>query len=315
MKIAILDDFQCAARKSADWSSVDARANVTVFSDHLMDVDALATQLQSFDAICLMRERTPVNHALLTRLPNLKYIGSTGPSNASIDLDAAKKQGITVTYTDGVGNGAPELTWALIMASARHILVETQSIHSGGWQLTVGEDLEGATLGIIGLGRIGTKIAAIGGVFGMRVIAWSENLTVEKAQAAGAQLVDKETLLRESDWLTLHLVLSERSRSIIDASDLTLMKPSAWLVNTSRGPLINEAALIDALTRRTIGGAALDVFDTEPLSLSHPFRYMENVIATPHIGYVTRRAYKVFYQQSVDNLVAWMNGDPIRIMN
>jgi phosphoglycerate dehydrogenase-like enzyme len=315
MKIAIIDDFQGAALESADWSPVEALAEVTVFRDHLTDIDALVLRLQSFDAICVMRERTPFNHALLTRLPNLKYIGSNAPSNASIDIDTAKKMGVTVTYTDGVGNGAPELAWALIMASARHIPVETHSLRNGGWQLTVGQDLEGATLGIMGLGRIGTKIAAIGRVFGMRVIAWSENLTAEKAQAAGVELVDKETLLRQSDWLTVHLVLSQRSRLIIDASDLALMKPSAWLVNTSRGPLVNETALIDALKRRTIAGAALDVFDNEPLAPSHPFRTMDNVIATPHLGYVTRRTYNVFFQQAVDNLAAWLKGDPIRTMS
>jgi phosphoglycerate dehydrogenase-like enzyme len=315
MKLAILDDFQGVALQSADWAPVSARADITVFRDHLDDIDALAERLYPFDALCVMRERTPISRALMERLPNLKYVGSNAPRNASIAMQAAKERGITVTFTDGVGNGAPELTWALILAAARHVPIETQTFRAGGWQSTIGQDLEGSTLGVMGLGRIGTRVATIGRAFGMRVISWSENLTDERAQAAGVERVDKKTLLRESDWLTLHLVLSERSRGIIGAEDLSVMKSSAWLVNTSRGPLVNDTALIDALGRHVIAGAALDVFDVEPLPASHPLRHMENVIATPHLGYVTSRTYGVFYHQAVENLVAWLDGNPIRTMS
>lgn len=313
-KIAILDDYQQVALNSADWSAVQARAEVTVFQDHLDDVDALGERLLPFDAVCVMRERTPLTAEILARLPNLKFIGSNGLRNASIDLAVARARGVVVSSTGGRGNGAPELTWALILAAARHVPAEVASFRSGGWQVGVGADLEGATLGIMGLGKIGARVAAVGRAFGMKVIAWSENLTSDAAEAAGATLVDKSTLLGEADWLTLHLVLSERSRGIIGAEELRLMKPTAWLVNTSRGPLVDEAALVDALTRRAIAGAALDVFDTEPLPRDHPLRSLDNVVATPHLGFVTKGTYKVFYEETVENLLAWMDGSPIRLM-
>ncbi|MFP1722625.1 D-2-hydroxyacid dehydrogenase family protein [Lonsdalea quercina] len=314
LKIAILDDYQGVALASADWSAVQSRANITVFRDHLADESALIARLRPFDALCVMRERTPLTARLLARLPNLKFIASTSARNASIDIAAARAQGITVSATQGRGNGAPELTWALLLAAARHLPAECASLRSGGWQVGIGADLEGSTLGILGLGKIGARVAAIGRAFGMNVMAWSQNLTPEAAQAAGVTWVDKATLLRESDWLSLHLVLSERTRGIIGASDLALMKPTAWLINTSRGPLVDEAALIEALSQQTLAGAALDVFSSEPLPDNHPFRTLNNVIATPHIGFVTHHTYRVFYEETVQNLQAWLDGSPTRVM-
>ncbi|MDQ0469443.1 D-2-hydroxyacid dehydrogenase family protein [Labrys wisconsinensis] len=314
IEIAVLDDYQGAALDSADWSAVRARAGVTVFRDHVDDPAALVQRLAGFDAVCVMRERTPLPAAVLERLPRLRFIASTGTRNASLDLAAARARGIIVSATRSAANGAPELTWALIHAAARHIPAEAASLRAGGWQVGVGADLAGSTLAIMGLGAIGSRVAAVGRAFGMTVIAWSQNLTAEAAAAAGAVLVDKATLLREADWLTIHLVLSERSRGIVGAGDLALMKPSAWLINTSRGPLVDEAALVDALERRAIAGAALDVFDREPLPPAHPFRRLANVLATPHVGFVTRRTYALFYGETVENLLAWLDGAPIRVM-
>ncbi|MHC1481347.1 D-2-hydroxyacid dehydrogenase family protein [Frateuria aurantia] len=314
-KIAILDDFQRVALQSADWSPLATRAELTVFSDHLDDQDALAARLAPFDAVCLMRERTPLRAELLERLPRLKFIGSNGARNLSIDVPAAQRLGIQVSATSGKGNGAPELTWALLLAAARQLPAEQASLRAGGWQTGLGVDLEGSTLGLLGLGQIGARVARVALAFGMNVIAWSPHLTEEAAAAHGVTRVDKTTLLRTSDWLSLHLVLSERSRHIIGPAELELMKPAAWLINTSRGPLVDEAALIEALNRRSIAGAALDVFDQEPLPTGHPFRRMDNVLATPHIGFVTRETYRGFYGETVENLLAWLDGAPIRLMS
>lgn len=314
IRIAILDDYQKIALTSADWSAVEKMAEITVFQDHLTDSDSLVERLKPFDAICVMRERTPLTGDILSRLPNLKFIGSNAPYNASIDLNAARRQGVTVSATGGRGNGAPELTWALILAAARHIPAEHASMRSGGWQVGLGTDLEGGTLGLLGLGKIGARVAAIGRAFGMRVLAWSQNLTPEAARAAGATLVDKTTLLQAADWLSIHLVLSERTNGIVGAPELALMKSDAWLVNTSRGPLVDEPALIAALTQRAIAGAALDVFETEPLPGDHPFRTLDNVLTTPHVGFVTRGTYKVFYEETVENVLAWMRGSPLRVI-
>jgi phosphoglycerate dehydrogenase-like enzyme len=313
-KIAVLDDYQNVALKFADWDPVRRRAKVTVFNDNLTDTDALVTRLEPFDAICVIRERTPLPRSVLERLPNLRFIASTGARNASIDLGAARELGIAVSRTGANGTGAPELTWALILAAARHIPAETASLRGGGWQTSVGCDLSGSTLGIIGLGRIGSQIAKVGIAFGMNVVAWSQNLTDEAARAAGVRRVDKEELLRTADWVTLHLVLSERSRGIIGRRELALMKPSAWLVNTSRGPLVDEAALIDALAQGIIVGAAIDVFDTEPLPFGNQLASLPNVVATPHIGFVTENSYRVFYRDTVENILAWLDGAPIRAL-
>ena len=311
-KIAVLDDYQGVALQMADWSAVQARAEVTVFRDHLDDIDAVVQRLSPFDAVCVMRERTPFPAGLIERLPNLKFIGSTGARNGAIDLAAAKARAIPVSNTGYTSHGAMELTWALIHAAARHIPAETASFRAGGWQVGVGGDLKGRTLGIMGLGRIGQAMARVGLAFEMEVIAWSQNLTADAAAAAGVRLVDKAALMSRSDYLTLHLVLSGRSRGIVGAGDLAQMKPTAWLVNTSRGPLVDEAALLDVLERRAIAGAALDVFDIEPLPPGHRLRTLENVVASPHVGFVTTKTYETFFGDTVENLLAWMDGAPIR---
>ena len=313
-KIAILDDYQNVALKTADWSAVHDRADVTVFNDHLADADALVARLEEFEALCVMRERTPLPRSVLERLPKLRFIASTGARNASIDLDAARDLNIAVSSTGANGSGAPELTWALILAAARQIPAEVGSLRAGGWQTTVGRDLNGSTLGIIGLGRIGAQVARVGKAFGMNVIAWSQNLTEGTARTAGVTRVDKEELLGKSDWVTLHLVLSDRSRGIVGRDELNQMKSSAWLVNTSRGPLVDEDALVEALAGKTIAGAAVDVFDEEPVHAGHRLVSLPNVIATPHIGFVTECSYRIFYRETVENILAWLDGTPIRTM-
>jgi phosphoglycerate dehydrogenase-like enzyme len=306
-KIAVLDDYQSVALKMADWSAVTARAHVDVFSDHLADADLLAERLLPYDVICVMRERTPLRAALIERLPNLKLIASTGPRNASIDLKAAAARGISVVHTGYFGSPTVELAWALILAGARHIVAEAAAVRSGGWQHSIGDDLSGKALGIIGLGNLGSQVAKIGLAFGMSVIAWSQNLTAEKCAAAGATLVSKEELLRQADIVSVHLVLSERTRGLIGAGELALMKRSARLVNTSRGPIVVEAALIAALKAGQIAGAAIDVYDVEPLPVDHPYRNLDNLLATPHIGYVSRGLYERFYRDTVSNIIAWLD--------
>jgi len=306
-KIAVLDDYQGVALDLADWSVLSGRADVTVFRDHLSDPAAVIARLQPFDVVCVMRERTPLPRAILTALPRLRLIVSTGGRNASIDLDAAREQGITVCNTGGGGNGTVELTWALIHAAMRQLPAETASIRAGGWQVAVGGDLIGKTLGIVGLGRIGSGVAGEARAFEMDVVAWSPNLTQEKADAAGARLVSKADLFRTADIVTIHMVLSDRTRGLISAEDLALMKPTSWLVNTSRGPLVDEAALIEALQQRRLAGAALDVFNTEPLPANHPLRTLPNVVATGHIGFVTEASYRVFYRDTVQCIVNWLD--------
>ena len=306
IKIAILDDFQKVALAFADWTPVQAKADVSVFHDHLTDEAALIQRLLPFRVLCVMRERTPLSRPILAELPNLKLIVSTGPRNASIDIKAAEEFGIAIKHTGYVESGAPELTWALLMAIARHIPMENRNFHQGAWQTTIGTDLKGKTIGIIGLGRIGSKIAQYAKAFEMKVLAWSENLTEEKAHRAGAELVSKARLFKESDFISVHLVLSDRSKGIIQKHDFDLMKPTAYFINTSRGPLVNEAALTAALQQRTIAGAAIDVFDTEPLPSDHPLRTLDNVLGTPHIGYVTRHTYEVFYQDTVTALIEFL---------
>jgi len=307
VKIAVLDDYQGVAFEMADWSAVTARADVDVFRDHLSDADAVVERLLPYDVVCVMRERTPLGAGAIERLPNLKLIASTGPRNASIDLKAAAARGIAVVHTGYSGSPTVELTWALILAGARHIVAEATAVRSGGWQHSIGDDLSGKTLGIIGLGNLGSRVATIGLAFGMRVIAWSQNLTAEKAGAVGAALVSKEDLLRQADIVSVHLVLSARTRALIGASELALMKPSARLVNTSRGPIVVEAALIAALKSGQIAGAAIDVYDMEPLPADHPYRNLEHLLATPHIGYVSRDLYERFYRDTVSNIIAWLD--------
>jgi phosphoglycerate dehydrogenase-like enzyme len=308
MKIAILDDYQNAALKMADWSALSGRAEITVFNDHVADPSALVESLLPFDVLCVMRERTPLPRAVLQRLPRLKLIASTGSRNASIDMEAAKELGITVTATGYRSSPTIELTWALILASLRGIVHENNSIRNGGWQKSVGQDLSGKTLGVVGLGNIGGQVARIGLAFGMKIIAWSQNMTPEIAEAAGARLVSKDELFRQADIVTIHLVLSSRTKGLVGAVELGLMKPTSRLINTSRGPIVDEPSLIKALRSHAIAGAAIDVFDEEPLPALHPFRSMDNVLATPHIGYVSESLYLTFYGDSLANITAWLDG-------
>src|ERR1700730_15196133 len=307
INVAVLDDYQGVAMSIVDWSKVSDRANITVFNDHLADENAVAERLASFDVVCIMRERTPMPGSLLRRLPKLKLIASTGPRNASIDLAAAAERGIAIAHTGYTSAPTIELTWALILASARHISSEAASVRGGGWQHTLGDDLAGKTLGILGLGNVGSGVAKVGLAFGMNVIAWSKNLTSAVATAGGGRLVAKEDLLRTADVISIHMVLSARTKGLIGAAELALMKPSARLINTSRGPLVVEAALLDALSNHRIAGAAIDVFDIEPLPEDHPYRRVENLLATPHIGYGTRGLYERFYRDSVANISAWLD--------
>jgi len=306
-KIAVLDDYQNAALESADWSVIRDRADITVFQDHLNDTDAVIERLLPFDIVCVMRERTPLPRNLVDRLPNLKFIASTGPVNASIDVVAAADRGIIVSHTGYRSDPAIDLTWALILASARNIVAESNSMRSGGWQRTVGTELRGKTLGVLGLGRVGSEVARIGRAFGMDLIAWSQNMTPEAAHAAGAVLVSKDELFEQADILTIHLVLSDRTRSLVGAAELAKMKPTARLINAARGPIVDEQALISAVRNKQIAGAAIDVFDIEPLPASHPFRTLDNVLATPHIGYVSQGLYRTFYEDSVSNIRKWLD--------
>jgi phosphoglycerate dehydrogenase-like enzyme len=307
VNIAVLDDYQGVALQLADWSAVTARARVIVFNDHLSDADAVVERLLPFDVVCVMRERTPLRRAIIEKLPRLKLIASTALRNASIDIAAASERGISVAHTSYTSTPTVELTWALILAGARHLVAENASLRAGGWQRCIGDDLAEKTLGIIGLGNIGSQVAKVALAFGMKVIAWSQNLSEQTAAAAGARLVSKAELLRDADVVSIHLVLSSRTSGLIGAAELELMKPSARLINTSRGPIIVEAALIDALTTGRIAGAAIDVFDSEPLPPQHPYRRIENILATPHIGYVSRGLYERFYRDTVANIIAWLD--------
>ena len=314
VRIAVLDDYQGVALEMADWSVLAPDAEVSVFRDPVSAVDALARRLDGFDIISIMRERTRFGRELLERLPKLRLLVTTGQRNAAIDVAAAAELGITVCGTEGSGRATAELTWGLILALARHIPSEDRTLRSGAWQSTIGVDLAGRTLGVIGLGRLGARVAAIGRAFDMKVLAWSANLTAERAARAGADFVAKDTLLAEADFVTLHLVLSERTRGVIDAEAFELMKPTAWLINTARGPIVDEAALIGALQRRAIAGAGLDVFEREPLPADHPLCGLDNVILTPHLGYVTQDTYRSFYGQIVEDIRAFLDGQPVRLI-
>jgi phosphoglycerate dehydrogenase-like enzyme len=306
LKVAILDDYQNVALTVADWSAVAKKADITVFNDHIGQADALVERLQPFDVICVMRERTPLRRDIIERLPQLRFIASTGTRNASVDVEAATERGILVAHTGYRSTPTIEFTWALILASVRHLVRESNSIRTGGWQTSIGYELDGRVLGVLGLGNVGGQVARIGRAFGMKVIAWSQNLTEEAAVAAGAELVTRDELFRRADVLTVHVILSERTRGLIGAAELALMKPTARLINTSRGPIVDEHALIEALRTRAIAGVAIDVFDTEPLPANHPFRSLENVLATPHIGFVAEDLYRAFYGDAAAAIRAWI---------
>lgn len=313
--VAILDDYQGVALDVANWPALDGRLSVSAFTDHLADIDDLVDRLAPFTVVVAMRERTSFPRELLARLPGLRLIVTTGMRNKAIDLAAARELGITVSGTDLVGSSTVELTWALIMAIARDIPGEDRRTREGVWQSTLPLLLEDSTLGILGLGRIGQRIAALARAFGMTVVAWSENLTEESAAAHGAERVSKSELFRRSDILTIHTLLSHRTRGLVGAADLELLGPAGYLVNTSRGPIVDEGALVAALRGGVIGGAALDVFDIEPLPAGHPLLSTPRTILSPHVGFVSRRAYRIGYGQAVEDIVRWLDGDPIRVLN
>jgi phosphoglycerate dehydrogenase-like enzyme len=307
MKIAILDDYQNVALRMADWSPVARRAEIAVFNDHVADPDSLIERLLPFDVICVMRERTPLSREVIESLPRLKLIASTGSRNASIDVVAAGERGIRITTTGYRSTPTIEMTWALILACERNIVQESNSVRAGGWQTSIGRELDGKVLGVLGLGNIGGQVARIGRAFGMQVIAWSQNLTAEIAEAAGATRVSKDELFRQADIVTIHVILSDRTRSLVGSREIALMRPTSRLINTSRGPIVDEASLIEALQSRRIAGAALDVFDREPLPADHPFRHLDNVLATPHIGYVGEHLYRTFYGDVAAAVAAWLD--------
>jgi phosphoglycerate dehydrogenase-like enzyme len=307
-RVAVLDDYQNVALSLADWSGLNGRATVTAFNDHLADSDGVVERLKPFDIVCVMRERTPMTRAIIERLPKLRLIASTATRNASIDLKAAEERGVQVVHTGYTSAPTIELTWALILGSARNLVAENASLRGGGWQQSVGDDVAGRTLGVLGLGNVGGAVAQIGNAFGMKVIAWSQNLTIDRAAEVGATLVSRDEVFREADVVTIHLVLSGRTRGLVGAAELALMKPTSRLINTSRGPIVVEADLIAALKDKIIAGAAIDAFDQEPLPLDHPFRALPNLLATPHIGYVSRGLYARFYQDTATNICRWLDG-------
>jgi phosphoglycerate dehydrogenase-like enzyme len=312
MKIAILDDYQNVATSLADWDSLDAE--VVVFTKPFTDADEVVRRLAGFGVLVAMRERTRFPAEVLERLTALRLLVSTGPANAAIDVAAARRLGVTVCGTGYASHPTAEHTWALILGAARNLVAEADSMRSGGWQVSVGAGLHGKTLGVLGLGRLGSSVARIGQAFGMATIAWSQNLTPEKAAEHGVHAVSKEQLFAESDVLSIHVVLSERTRGLAGAAELRSMKPTALLVNTSRGPVIDEDALVDILRERRIRGAAIDVFGTEPLPADHPLRSLSNALLTGHVGYVTSELYETFYQDAVADIAAFRAGNPIRLM-
>ena len=314
-KIAILDDYQNVALEMAEWRSLPDDATVDVYAEHVFDEDQLAVRLAGYDAVVAMRERTPFPRRLLERLPDLRLLITAGMRNASIDVDAATELGITVCGTEGLPYPTAELTWGLILAIARRVPEEDKATREGRWQVTLGEGLHGKTLGVIGLGRLGSQVAVVGKTFGMEVIAWSQNLTRERADEIGATLVTKDQLLARSDYVTIHLVLSDRTRGLLGTSALSSMKSTAYLINTSRGPIVDEDALVDAIQSGAIAGAGLDVFDQEPLAANHPLRNLDNTVITPHMGYVTVETYKIFYGHALENVQAFLDGAPLRTIN
>ena len=317
LRCTILDDYQGAALSMADWSPIQDKVDLQVLREHITREDELVTALEQSDIIVAMRERTPFRKSLLQRLPNLKLLITTGKRNPSIDVPFAIEQGVVVCGTDGSSNATSELAWALILGLAKNLLAENTALQKRGpWQSTISTDLSGSTLGILGLGRIGSQVAQIGRAFGMDVIAWSQNLTTEQAESVGARLaLSKEALLRESDFVSIHLVLGDRTRGLIGEKELNLMKRSAYLINTSRSGIIDQTALLHALKHGLIAGAGLDVFDVEPLPDDDPFRSLPNVLATPHIGYVSKITYRAWFPQIVENIEAYLAGSPIRLLN
>jgi phosphoglycerate dehydrogenase-like enzyme len=313
--IALLDDYQNVALKMADWSRLQAAHRITVFNEHIKDVDTLAKALAGFEIIGIMRERTPFTRALFEKLPNLKLLITTGMRNASVDMKAAADHNVTVCGTNAGNHATAELAFGLLLSLARHLHTEFRNMREGRWQTTVGNDVRGKTLGLLGLGRLGGEVAKYAKVFGMNTIAWSQNLTTERATEAGVERVEKADLFRRADFISVHLVLSDRSRGLVSAPELALMKPTASIINTSRGPIIDANALAAALKEKRIAGAALDVYDSEPLPADHPIRSEPRAVLTPHIGYVTEETYRTFYGNMVESIDGWLAGKPVRVIS
>lgn len=318
LRCAILDDYQHVALSMADWSGIEAKIAIDRFDDHIADTDALIARLADYDIIIAMRERTAFDAERLGRLPKLKLLITTGMANASIDMAAAARLGITVAGTRGFVGSAAELTWALLMALVRHIPSEVANFRAAKnpWQLSVGRDLRGLTLGVVGLGKLGQQVATYGRAFGMNVIGWSRSNTPQKSADLGIGFAASlDELLSAADIVTLHLTLNAETKSIIGKRELDRMKPGAILLNTSRGPLVDEQAMIAALENSHLGGVGLDVFEEEPLPADHAFRRLANVVATPHLGYVTEETYRIFYRDAVEGIAAWIDGKPVRVLN
>jgi phosphoglycerate dehydrogenase-like enzyme len=314
-RCAILDDFQNVALKMADWSKVAGDVDFKAFNEHLGGPDNVVKALQDYEIVVAMRERTAFPRAVIEKLPKLKLLITTGMRNASIDMAAAADKGVTVCGTGSFGSPTSGIAIGLMLELTRHIGYENARLKAGEtWQVTIGPELEGLTLGILGLGKLGTRTALIGKAFGMRVIAWSTNLTPEKCKEAGVEYVTKEELFKQSDFISIHVVLSQRSRGLVGAADIALMKPTAYLINTSRGPIIDEAAMLAALRDKKIGGAGLDVFDVEPLPKDHPLRKMDNVVITPHLGYVALKNYQHYFTGVVEDIRGFIDGKPVRVM-
>ena len=316
VRAAILDDYQNVAMKFADWSGISKDVEIKVFNAPLDGPDAVIKALQGFAIVVGMRERTPFPRKVIEALPDLKLLITTGARNNSFDIKACAERGVTVCGTGAAGSPTTGIAFGLMLELTRRIGFENARLKAGEpWQVTIGRDLEGLTLGILGLGKLGQRSATVGKAFGMRTIAWSQNLTEEKAKAAGADLVSKEDLFRNADFITIHLVLSDRSRGLVGAKELGLMKKTSYLINTSRGPIVDEKALIAALQNNAIAGAGLDVFDMEPLPLNHPFRKMDNVVITPHLGYVSEQNYRKYFPDIVEDIRAWLDGKPVRVIS
>lgn len=314
-RIAILDDYQDTALDAADWSSLGPAVEIEVFNRTIDGEDAVADALQGFDVVVGMRERTPFPRSLIERLPDLKLLVTTGMRNLAFDMEAARERGIVVSGTQMLGYPAAEHALALIFALFKKIALENRVMHEGGWQGSVSEGMQGKTLGILGLGRLGSQVATVGLALGMEVIAWSQNLTKERCAEVGVTHVSHDALFAESDVISIHLVLSDRTRGLVGVREFTWMKASAYLVNTSRGPIVDEAALVEALANDTIAGAGIDVFDVEPLPRDHPLRNLDNAVLTGHTGYVVKELYAVAYGDAVENVAAWLKGEPVRVLN
>lgn len=306
--LAVLDDYQNVALGLADWSRLDGLAEITVFNDHLVDEQAVAERLKDFEIICMMRERTPFQRSLLDSLPKLEHLFTNGMYNPSIDMAGASANGVVVTGSPTLVYPTAELTWGLILDLARSITVEDCATRDGAWEITLGQGLSGKTIGIIGLGRQGKLVARYAQAFDMKVLAWSENLTKDTCDEAGVELVSKHDLLAQSDFVTIHTRLSDRTLGLLGSKELGLMKKTAYLINTSRGPIVDEGSLVEALRSQQIAGAGLDVFDVEPLPLDHPLRTMPNTVITPHLGYVTKENYEITFETAVDNIASWLEG-------